>query len=131
MWGTKTLERARRRLGLPAGRRAEPARVPPPDAAPGAPSGAIEVVITRAEKDALAAALASLEGGDPPRLDSPAHVEAALADAIDRAGGRGAPLVVRSPAALYTPEYWHIRIDGADAVTRTALGTLIAGRRID
>jgi hypothetical protein len=38
---------------------------------------------------------------------------------------------VRSPAGLYTPEYWHIRIEDADFATRAKLGTLVGGRRLD
>jgi hypothetical protein len=88
-------------------------------------------VLTRPEKDALAAVLEDRLGGAVQRLDSPARVETALAELIGRTGGHGRPLVVRSPAGLYTPEYWHIRIDDADAVTRAEIGHLVGGRRID
>jgi len=37
---------------------------------------------------------------------------------------------VRSPAGLYTPEYWHVRIDGADDLTRAAIGRLLTGGRV-
>jgi hypothetical protein len=134
MWGTKTLARARRRLGLRADRPPDPptpSPTPPRGDDAGAPDGAIAVVLTRPEKDALAATLEGRLGGATPRLDSPARVEAALAEAIQRAGGHGRPLVVRSPAGLYSPEYWHVRIDDADSITRAELGQLVGGRRID
>lgn len=131
MWGTKTLARARRRLGLRAGE-ARGAPASDPTAVADVPAdGELTVVLTRAEIDALAAALESRLGGTMPRLDSPARMEAALAELIDRRGGRGQPLVVRSPATLSTPEYWHIRISDADHATMAELEGLVGGRRID
>lgn len=136
MWGTKTLARARRRLGLRAARRrAEP----PVDTSPLDPGpatdppseGELAVVMTRPEIDVLAVTLERRLGGTVPRLDSPARVQAALAELIERAGGRGRPLVVRSPAGLHTPEYWHIRIDDADRASRAELGHLVGARRTD
>jgi hypothetical protein len=135
MWGTNTLARARRRLRLRReGRPQPPVTVQlstAEAAAPAATNGEMAVVLTRAEMDALAAALERRLGTVTPRLDSPARVQAALAALITALGGHGRPLVVRSPAGLYTPEYWHIRIDDADPVTRDELGRLVGGRRIE
>jgi len=134
MWGTKTLDRARRRLGftehavhLPEA--PVPAvsvhRLDPVAARP----ATISIAFTRPEKDAFAAALAERLGGDTPRLDSPARVASALVVVIDRAGGHGRPHVVRRPAGLYTPEYWQVSIHDADEIARAALESIAAGRR--
>jgi len=100
----------------------------PPEVPPG---GEFAAVLTRTEMDAFAGALVDRLGGSTPRLDSPARVQAALTELIAGLGGRGRPLVVRSPAGLYTPEYWHVTIDDADPVTRAELGRLVGGRRVD
>ena len=75
-------------------------------------------------------ALAASVAPDQPRPDSPDRLAAALALAILRVDGSGAPTVVRSPASLYTPEYWHIRIAQADDRTRAAVARLAAGERL-
>lgn len=136
MWGTKTLDRARRRLGLtdhpvPA-TEAPPSGVPAHrlDPVPARPV-TISIAFTRPEKDAFAAALAGRLGGDTPRLDSPARVASALVVVIDRAGGHGRPYVVRRPAGLYTPEYWQVSIHDADEVARAEVESIAAGRRGD
>jgi hypothetical protein len=136
MWGTKTLDRARRRLGLADHRVPEPVASTPPtaalDAEPVDPRPAtISIAFTRPEKDAFAAALGARLGADTPRLDSPARVASALVVVIDRAGGHGRPHVVRRPAGLYTPEYWQVSIHGADSVARAELETIAAGRRME
>ena len=64
------------------------------------------------------------------RDSSPALLAGAIATAIRRIGGSGEPSVTRSPAGLYTPEYWHIRVNGADGSTRHAVSRLLAGERI-
>jgi hypothetical protein len=134
MWGTKTLARARRRLGIRRDGRPQPPVSAQPSTAEEASrtaDGEMAVVLTRAEMDTLAATLELRLGATTPRLDSPARVQAAIETLIAALGGHGRPLVVRSPAGLYTPEYWHIRIEDADAATRAELGRLVGGRRLD
>jgi hypothetical protein len=123
MWVTIHFDRVRRRLRAPG---AEPASgsvlVDDSD-----PLDDITVALGRPDLERLITGLSSLEPGMP-RPDSPARLAGAVAAAIDRVGGRGQPTVTRSPAGLYTPEYWHVRIDGADAATRAALERLANGR---
>jgi hypothetical protein len=94
-----------------------------PGSAAGAPDETradVELTIPRARLDRFAAALAGEQGlGVGPV--SPARLTAAFAGAIDRAGGSGSPSVVRSPAGVYTPEYWRFRIEAADTVARAVL----------
>ena len=122
MWG-KSLDRARRRL-----QGVEP---PPPPAVlePGA-VGAVDVAFVRPELERVVASLSAYLDPHMPRPDSPARLAGALTTAIERLGGTGRATVVRSPAGLYTPEYWHVRIDGADDVTRAAIGRLLTGGRV-
>jgi hypothetical protein len=122
MWG-KSLDRARRRIhGV------QPP--PPPEVlAPGA-VGAVEVAFVRAELDRIVSSLSAYLDPHMPRPDSPARLAGALTTAIDRLGGKGRATVVRSPAGLYTPEYWRVRIDGADDVTRAAIARLLTGGRV-
>ena len=122
MWA-KNLDRARRRI-----RGVQPP--PPPDVlAPGA-VGAVDVAFVRPELDRFVTSLSSYLDPHMPRPDSPARLAGALTTAIERLGGKGRATVVRSPAGLYTPEYWHVRIDGADDVTRAAIGRLVTGGRV-
>ncbi len=107
-------------------------------AAPAAPSlGAVVearetlvIAFSRDEKAAFSSALAATLGPDTPRLDTPARLAQAIDGAIRRASGAGRPIVTRSPAGLYTPEYWRIRVDGADGRARAELERL-AGRRLE
>ena len=120
MW--ETLERARRRLL---------GDVQPVTASrnPGTgPSGAVDPAPTdlayalgRAELERAIAILVDGAGPDTERPDTPARLEAALRNAIERAAGRGHPTVTRRPAGLYTPESWHIEVADADDRTRAAL----------
>jgi hypothetical protein len=64
-----------------------------------------------------------------PRPDSPARLASALSAAIAQVQGRGEPAVIRSPAGLYTPEYWHIRIAGSDDRTRALMARLTGTER--
>jgi hypothetical protein len=148
MWGTKTLERARRHLGLSVGPAED--RVGPAEdrVGRGWPTGGlatvatvdatepddvprtITIAFTRSEKDAFATALAKRLGGDTVRLDSPARVASALVVAIDRAGGQGRPHVVRRPAGLYTPEYWEVSVQAADRRARAEVEHLVDVRRV-
>ncbi len=87
------------------------------------------VALVRPELDRFIVALSSSLDPQMPRPDSPALLAGAIATAIDRAGGQGRPIVTRSPAGLYTPEYWHVRINGADELTRLTVSQLTAGGR--
>ena len=135
MWGTRTLERARRRF---AGRSGDPSAQPEVAAGPPAPSAegpigletTVAVALNRPDKDRFTAELAALLGAET-RLDTPARVASALTVAIERVGGRGRPLVVRNPAGLYTPEYWHISVHGADDLARAEIERLAAHRRME
>jgi hypothetical protein len=123
MWVQKSLDRARRKLNRPA---PEPAP-PPPD-----PDRIEDLVVAlgRVELDRFISALASSLDPHMPRPDSPARLAGAVATALERTGGLGRPTVTRSPAGLYSPEYWHIRVEAADKVTRSTLDQLASGRRL-
>ena len=86
--------------------------------------GDVVVALVRPELDKFAGSLATFLDPQMLRPDSPALLAGALATAIDRVGGQGRAVVTRSPAGLYTPEYWHVRINGADARTRGLLARL-------
>jgi hypothetical protein len=122
MWG-KNLDRARRRI-----RGVQPP--PPPEVLEPGAVGAVEVAFVRAELDRVVASLSAYLDPHMPRPDSPARLGGALTTAIERLGGKGRATVVRSPAGLYTPEYWRVRIDGADDVTRAAIARLLTGGRV-
>jgi hypothetical protein len=62
-------------------------------------------------------------------LDTPARLQDALAALIRSVSGAGDPTVRRSPAALLTPEYWHIRLDATDQRTLAILSDVV-GRRV-
>ena len=122
MWVQKSLDRARRRL------RPEPEPgLPPPD-----PDRIEDLVVAlgRVELERFIGALSSSLDPHMPRPDSPARLAGALQTALERTGGHGRPTVTRSPAGLYSPEYWHIRVEGADRVTRSTLDQLSSGRRL-
>ena len=74
--------------------------------------------VVRNDLERLITALSASCQPDLPRPDSPVRLATALAAVIGRVGGAGHPVVTRSPAGLYTPEYWHIRVEGADGRTR-------------
>jgi hypothetical protein len=121
MWVTKSLDRAKRRLRGPD----DADRAVTPDSAT---SDDVRVALTRPELERFVSALAAYLDPHMPRPDSPARLAGALTTAIDRLGGSGRPSVTRSPAGLYTPEYWHVRIEGADDATRKAIAGLANGR---
>jgi hypothetical protein len=125
MWVQKSLDRARRRLLGPAPE-AAPAP-PPPD-----PDRIEDLVVAlpRVDLERFMAALAKSLDPHMPKPDSPARLGGALATAIEKAGGSGRPTVTRSPAGLYSPEYWHIRIERADRITRDTIDHLQSGRRL-
>jgi hypothetical protein len=121
MWVTKSLDRAKRRLRGPD--LADQAVAPDL-----ATSDDVRVALTRPELERFVSALAAYLDPHMPRPDSPARLAGALTTAIERLGGTGRPSVTRSPAGLYTPEYWHVRIEGADDVARQAVAALEHGR---
>jgi len=127
MWVTRSLDRARRRLrsSPPPREVREPTAPPDPD-----PTDNVVVALGRPELDRFVAALTTYLDPTMPRPDSPARLAGALVSAIERVGGRGRPTVTRSPAGLYTPEYWHVRIEGANPTTRAAVERLAAGRSL-
>lgn len=125
MWVSKNLDRARRRLRPASQPPAQPAEAPVE-----AVDGVVTLSLVRVELDRLIGALAASLDPSTPRPDSPARLADALTTVIGRIGGRGRPTVTRSPAALYSPEYWHLRVEGADARTRTAVDRLAAGERV-
>jgi hypothetical protein len=123
MWVSKNLDRARRRLR--AGSDA------PATESPGeADDGDVALSLVRADLDRLIGALGRSLPAATPRPDSPARLADGLAIVIARIGGRGRPIVTRSPAALYSPEYWHLRVEGADSRARAALDRLTAGESV-
>lgn len=123
MWVQKSIDRARRRLLGPA---PEPAPAPPD------PNRIEDLVVAlgRADLDRFVTAISASLDPHMPRPDSPARLGGAIETAIQRAGGAGRPIVTRSPAGLYSPEYWHIRVEGADRITRATLDQLSSGRRL-
>ena len=63
-------------------------------------------------------------------LDSPARLQDALVTLIMSVGGSSDPSVRRSPAALLTPEYWQIRIDGTDERTLDVIADIVGRRAV-
>ena len=126
MWVTIHFDRVRRRLRATD---AEPTSGSVLVASP-EPLDDVTVALGRLELERFIAGLSSLDQGMP-RPDSPARLAEAVAAAIGRVGGTGQPTVTRSPAGIHTPEYWHVRVDGANAATRGALERLANGRGLD
>jgi hypothetical protein len=85
----------------------------------------VELTITRARLDGFAAALVGEQGLGVGAV-SPDRLTKAFNGAIDRAGGHGSASVIRSPAGVYTPEYWRFRIEAADSIAQGVLAR--AGR---
>jgi hypothetical protein len=114
------------------GLRTRPVRVVVPEAPPDPPEPkpdevltTVELTIPRTHLDGFTAALVgdhAIAAGPV----SPDRLTAAFAGAIDRAGGSGSPSVSRSPAGIYTPEYWRFRIEAADSIAQAVLAR--AGR---
>lgn len=112
---------------------------PPPEIPTGPTVDTIEIALPCAVVPRFAEALNSImdvlrdDNGtdDEPVRDlgplSPLGLEALLAAAISRSGGAGRPSVSRSPAGLYSPEYWRIAVADAsrsvvDIVTLASRG---------
>jgi hypothetical protein len=88
-----------------------------------------EYVFTRADMQRVIAAIrSSLSCGAVP-LDSPQRLQDALRTVIASVGGRGDVDVRRSPAALLTPEYWHVHLTELDTTTASTLRELFAEAR--
>lgn len=122
MWVTRNLDRARRRL-----------RPAPPTSTGASEPASVEdlaVSLVRTELDRLVATISTSLEASAARPDSPARLAGALQAAIADVDGTGFAEVTRSPAGLYTPEYWHIRVEGADPRTRDAICRLLAGGRM-
>jgi hypothetical protein len=80
----------------------------------------VELTIPRTRLEVFASALVGEHGlGVGPV--SPDRLTAAFARAIEHAGGSGSPTVTRSPAGVYTPEYWRFRIEAADTIAQDLL----------
>jgi hypothetical protein len=107
---------------------------PPPRPSPAAladpaPPLDAEYVFTRDDLTHVIPSIrASLGCGAVP-LDSPQRLQDALRTVIAGLGGCGDVTVRRSPAALLTPEYWHVSLRGLDGATAAALRTLLADAR--
>jgi hypothetical protein len=89
----------------------------------------VEYSFTRGELQPVLQAIRDTLGCGAVALDTPARLQEALEALIRSVSGEGDPSVRRSPGALLTPEYWHIRLDATD---RRTLATLedVVGRRI-
>jgi hypothetical protein len=90
-----------------------------PDAT--APPAEIVIALGRPEFDRLGAALQTALGPGATRPDTPARLEAALAEAILALGATGRTRVARRPAGLYTPEAWQVRLTEAEPAIETAI----------
>jgi hypothetical protein len=86
-----------------------------------APVGDVVIAIGRPEFDRLGVALQSALGPGTTRPDTPARLEAALAEAIVGLGATGRTRVARRPAGLYTPEAWQVRLTEAEPAIETAI----------
>jgi hypothetical protein len=91
------------------------------DPAAAAPTAEIVIALGRPEFDRLGAALQTALGPGTTRPDTPARLEAALADAIAALGATGRTRVARRPAGLYTPEAWQVRLTEAEPAIETAI----------
>jgi hypothetical protein len=115
MWST--LDRTRRRLLRVAGYAVDrsasaddgSAAAPVPE-----PTSDVVIAIGRPELERLGVALQTVLGPGTARPDTPARLEAALADAIAGLGTTGRIRVARRPAGLYTPEAWQVHLTGAE-----------------
>ena len=58
---------------------------------------------------------------------SPTVLERLIASAIAETGGTGAPRVTRSPAGLYSPEYWRIVVTDANAAAVSVVRRAVRG----
>jgi hypothetical protein len=126
MWVARRLHRAAQPLDAGP---ATPGETAAPDAATSERSEVV-VSLIRSELDRLIDALSGAAGAATARPDSPALLATALTTAIAAAGGVGRPTVRRSPAGLYTAEYWHIEVADADDCARDLVRRLTADARL-
>lgn len=123
MWSA--LDRTRRRLfGMSA--QPAPGFAVPSDGATGPGSGAeppreTVIAIGRPEFERLGVALQRVLGPGTTRPDTPARLEAALAQAIVGIGATGRTVVARRPAGLYTPEAWQVHLTDAEPAIEIAI----------
>ena len=125
MWVARRLQRTRPPRSPASTAVRESAATPPAVPAP----SDLAVSLIRAELDRLLEALSRTTAANTPRPHSPALLAGALTTAIAAACGTGCPTVTRSPAGLYTPEYWHIAIEDADEATRELMRRLTSDGR--
>jgi hypothetical protein len=123
MW--PTIERTRRLL-LRRPSSSEPAALAVIDG-PDGDDATFEVLfsIGRTEFDRLGTAIQALLGPGTARPDTPARLETAMIDVIERLGGQGYPRVTRRPAGVYTPETWHIRLTDIDPAVQATVRAAI------
>ena len=88
----------------------------------------VEFAYSRGELQPVLKAIRDTLGCGAVPLDTPARLQDALTSLIRSVSGSGDPTVRRSPAALLTPEYWHIRLDATDRRTLAILSDVV-GRR--
>lgn len=121
MWSDPLRTRIRR---LQAARRPGPVEASAPE-----PVSADEIVLAigRSEVVRLGRALQGLLGPGSVRPDTPARLEAALAEVVERLGGPGGarPRVTRRPAGLCTPEAWQLRLLSVDPTVGEAIRVAI------
>ena len=122
MWST--LDRTRRRLLRLAGNVVD--RSPSTDdgnpaATDPGPTRDVVIAIGRPELERLGVALQTVLGPGTARPDTPARLEAALADAIAGLGTTGRIRVARRPAGLYTPEAWQVHLTGAEPAIEVSI----------
>jgi hypothetical protein len=123
MWSA--LDRTRRRL-LGAGAGPTLSATAPADSLSGTSAATerpreVTIAIGRPEFDRLGVALQAVLGPGTTRPDTPARLEAALAQAIVGLGATGRTLVARRPAGLYTPEAWQVRLTDAEPQIEIAI----------
>ena len=122
MWST--LDRTRRRLLGMAGAADERSGLSDdgtPAATDPGPTRDVVIAIGRPELERLGVALQTVLGPGTARPDTPARLEAALADAIAGLGTTGRIRVARRPAGLYTPEAWQVHLTGAEPAIEVSI----------
>lgn len=122
MWST--LDRTRRRLLGMAGAAVERSGLSDdgtPAATDPGPTRDVVIAIGRPELERLGVALQTVLGPGTARPDTPARLEAALADAIAGLGTTGRIRVARRPAGLYTPEAWQVHLTGAEPAIEVSI----------
>ena len=122
MWST--LDRTRRRLLGMAGAAVERSGLSDDGtlaATDPGPTRDVVIAIGRPELERLGVALQTVLGPGTARPDTPARLEAALADAIAGLGTTGRIRVARRPAGLYTPEAWQVHLTAAEPAIEVSI----------